>query len=271
MTKIIQISDPHIVPSGQLAYGRVDTAKALANCVETINRTLPQLGIVDMAFVSGDLTDFGTPEEYELFQTIMEPLQIPYRAIPGNHDDVEKMRPAFSDQGWMPKSGPINWTAEFDDLVLIGLDTSVTSKAHGHLSPITLDYLENQLARLGPMPVIVATHHPPIITGIEKMDIQNLRESDRFKMILSNHPNEVRLVCGHIHRSIVAPFGSIICHISPGVSHAVSMDQRHRVPNCLTMEPGSFLMHENRNGIFTHTIPVGEFDGPYLFYPEKDR
>ena len=62
MTKIIQISDPHIVPYGQLAYGRVDTAAALANCVKTINRALPQLGTIDMAFVAGDLTDFGTPE-----------------------------------------------------------------------------------------------------------------------------------------------------------------------------------------------------------------
>jgi Icc protein len=270
VTKIIQISDPHIVPYGQLAYGRVDTAAALANCVETINRALPQLGTIDMAFVAGDLTDFGTPEEYELFQTIMEPLHIPYRAIPGNHDDVEKMRLAFSEHNWMPKSGPINWTAEFDDLVLIGMDTKVTGKAHGHLSAVSLDYLENQLAKFVSKPVIVATHHPPIITGIEKMDIQNLRESERLETILSHHPGEVRLVCGHMHRSIVAPFGSIICHISPGVSHAVSMDQRDGAPNCLTMEPGAFLMHENRNGIFTHTIPVGEFDGPYLFYPNKD-
>ena len=38
MTRIIQISDPHIVPSGQLAYGQVDTAAALASCVKTVNR-----------------------------------------------------------------------------------------------------------------------------------------------------------------------------------------------------------------------------------------
>ncbi len=60
MTRIIQISDPHIVPHGQLAYGQVDTAKALADCVETINRSLPEIGPVDMVIVAGDLTDFGT-------------------------------------------------------------------------------------------------------------------------------------------------------------------------------------------------------------------
>ena len=88
MTRIIQISDPHIVPHGQLAYGQVDTAKALTDCVETINRSLPEIGPVDMVIVAGDLTDFGTKEEYQRFCTLMEPLDLPYRAIPGNHDDV---------------------------------------------------------------------------------------------------------------------------------------------------------------------------------------
>ena len=107
MTKIIQISDPHIVPEGQLAYDRVDTAAALAEAVATVNRLLPQIGPVDMAVVTGDLTDFGTPDEYRRFRRILEPLAIPYRAIPGNHDDREVMRAAFSDQGWMPSEGPI--------------------------------------------------------------------------------------------------------------------------------------------------------------------
>ncbi|MEP0944319.1 MAG: phosphodiesterase [Rhizobiaceae bacterium] len=270
MTKIIQISDPHIVPSGQLAYGRVDTAAALANCVKTINDLLPQIGKVDLAFVAGDLTDFGTMEEYELFRTIMEPLQIPYRAIPGNHDEVEVMRLAFSDQDWMPKSGSIDWTAEFEDIALIGLDTKVAGKAHGHLSDTSLDYLQNQLFAFQKKPILVATHHPPVLTGIEKMDIQNLRDSQKLQTILSNHPGEVRLVCGHMHRNIVTPFGSVICQIAPGVSHAVSLDQREGAPNCLTKEPGAFLMHEVRSGIFTHTIPVGKFDGPHLFYPDKN-
>ena len=73
MTRIIQISDPHIVPNGQLAYGQVDTAAALASCVKTVNRLLPEIGPVDLAIVTGDITDFGTKEEYQRFREIMEP------------------------------------------------------------------------------------------------------------------------------------------------------------------------------------------------------
>ena len=125
MTRIIQISDPHIVPHGQLAYGQVDPAAALAHGVETINRILPDIGPVDMVVVAGDLTDFGTEEEYQRFRKILEPLDVPYRAVPGNHDNVNTMRACFSDQPWMPSEGPINWAMEFDDLALIGLDSSV--------------------------------------------------------------------------------------------------------------------------------------------------
>ena len=103
MTKIIQISDPHIVSEGRLAYDKVDTGAALADAIATVNRLLPQIGPVDMAIITGDLTDFGTRDEFRRFCRIMEPLTIPYRAIPGNHDDREVMRAAFSDQDWMPR------------------------------------------------------------------------------------------------------------------------------------------------------------------------
>jgi len=269
VTRIIQISDPHIVPTGELAYGRVDTTTPLKACVETINRMMPVIGPVDMAVVTGDLTDFGTAAEYQLFRTIMEPLDIPYRAITGNHDNVMAMRAGFADQEWMTESGPINWFEDFADMALIGLDTNVAGKSHGHLSDTTLDYLRDTLAALNGKPVIVAIHHPPILTGIEKMDIQNLRDSCGLKTILSEYQGELKLVCGHVHRNITAMFGGVICQIAPATSHAVSMDLRIGAPNCLTKEPGAFLLHEMREGILTHSISIGQFDGPHLFYPDN--
>ncbi|MCB2128235.1 MAG: phosphodiesterase [Rhodobacteraceae bacterium] len=269
MTRIIQISDPHIVPHGQLAYGQVDTATALADCVETINRMLPEIGPVDMVVVAGDLTDFGTEEEYLRFREIMAGLELPYRAVPGNHDNVAVMRACFSDRPWMPSEGPVNWALDFGDLALIGLDSNVAACAYGNLSEETLSFLSGTLDAQGGKPTIVTMHHPPVMTGIEKMDLQNLRDSTKLKAILSGYSGELRLTCGHVHRNIVAPFGSVICQIGPGVSHAVTMDLREGAPNCLTKEPGGFLLHEMRGGIVSHHIPVGRFDGPYLFYPDR--
>ena len=268
MTKIIQISDPHIVAEGKLAYGQVDTSSALKQCIAQINKILPEIGPVDMIVVTGDLTDFGTSDEYNLFREIIEELNIPYRAIPGNHDNKSVMQKCFEDTDWMPKIGPINWEIDFQDLKVIALDTSIIGRAHGNLETASLNFLRSALNSAKEKPVIVATHHPPVMTGIEKMDIQNLRDSDELKEILSTYKGELKLICGHIHRNIVTRFGNVICQIAPGVSHAVTIDLRKGSPNCLTKEPGSFLLHEIRDGILTHQIPVDDYDGPYLFYPE---
>jgi 3',5'-cyclic AMP phosphodiesterase CpdA len=187
MTKVIQITDTHIVREGDLAYGKVDTAAALAETVTSINRILPQIGPVDLAIVTGDLTDFGSAEEYHRFRSLMEPLQIPYRAVPGNHDDREAMRAAFADQEWMPSSGPIDWVADLGNFVLVGLDSNVTRAQHGHLTKESLDFLKRQMSRLSPKPFLVGIHHPPFPTGILAMDEQNLHDSAHLREVLDMH------------------------------------------------------------------------------------
>src|SRR6516162_8603618 len=89
---IAQISDLHIKPPGQLAYGRVDTAKALERCVTTLNDFAP---VPDFVVISGDLADTPLAEEYELLKRLLAPLKLPFAAIPGNHDSRETMRAAF--------------------------------------------------------------------------------------------------------------------------------------------------------------------------------
>ena len=86
MPGFIQITDTHIVAPGALVCGRSDSATALRWAIETINAKLPLLAGIDCAIVTGDLTDHGTREEYAHFAALMEELNLPWRAIPGNHD-----------------------------------------------------------------------------------------------------------------------------------------------------------------------------------------
>jgi hypothetical protein len=65
---------------------------------------------------------------------------------------------------------------------------------------------------------------------------------------------------------VVARFGNAICQIAPGTSHAVTLEQRRDATNSLTIEPGGFMLHEWRDGLVSHSIPVGMFEGPYPFY-----
>lgn len=267
MTKILQISDTHIVPEHQLAYGQVDTAAALEETVKTVNRMLAAIGPVDAVIVTGDLTDFGTMEDYERFHSLMAPLKLPYLALPGNHDNREVMRSFYANSEWMPASGPLQWQLDLDDFAVIGLDSHVEGNSHGDIAEDGLAFLKEALDKAAGKPVIVAFHHPPFHTGLHPMDKQNLRDSDRLATLLGAYKGELRIICGHVHRGITTSFAGHICMTAPGTSHAVTIDLREEANNSLTKEPGGFVLHEWRAGRFvSHTIPVGTFDGPHPFF-----
>ena len=254
MSKIIQLSDPHIVPEGQLAYGVVDTAAALARTVATMNRCLPLVGPVDLAIVTGDLSEHGTPVEYARFREIMSPLEVPYRVIPGNHDHRANLRAAFGDQEWMPVTGGINWMADLSDFGVICLDTLVEGHYYGSLEADALALLRESLGKLAGRPAIIGLHHPPFATGILPMDVNNLRDSAALREMLDAYRGECRLVCGHVHRILARAFGSSIGLIAPGTSHAVTLDLRAENPHSLSLEPSGFMLHEWRDGLVSHVI-----------------
>ena len=93
---IAQISDLHIKRPGQLAYGQVDTAAALKRCVIELNRLNPRPQLV---VISGDLADTPSAEEYDHLKSLLAPLEIPFVAEPGNHDDRALMRATLPNGG----------------------------------------------------------------------------------------------------------------------------------------------------------------------------
>src|SRR3984893_5953284 len=83
---VAQISDLHIKSPGQLAYGRVDTARALERCITALNEFRPR---PDLVVISGDLADTPTAEEYEHLKRLLALLELPCMRIPANHDSRE--------------------------------------------------------------------------------------------------------------------------------------------------------------------------------------
>ena len=122
--RIAQISDLHIKPPGSLAYGRVDTAKALERCVAALNEFTPS---PDFIVISGDLADTPTAEEYQYLKRLLAPLKLPFAGIPGNHDSRELMRAAFP-SAYAFASGPLNQRIEAGVLDL--LDRRLHERGH---------------------------------------------------------------------------------------------------------------------------------------------
>jgi Icc protein len=274
MTRIVQLTDTHIVAPDGKAYGVVDTASALKRAVAHIRSLNVLSGGIDAVILTGDLTDHGTQEEYAHLGTILSDLDIPLHAIPGNHDRREPMRAAFraSPRSSMttPETGALNWCLELPDFDVIGLDTLMEGEAHGQLSGDTLEWLRTILAARSHRPVLIALHHPPFDTGIGHMDENRLQNPDALIKIAASHAGPLQIICGHVHRYITTRIDGVPMMIAPAPAHAVTFDLTPDGPSTLSMEPGGVLIHEWRMqgaeaGFMNHLSLIGPFGDQYPF------
>lgn len=270
---IAQISDLHIKPPGALAYGKVDTAAALARCVTELNRFSPR---PDLVVISGDLADAPSQEEYEHLKALLAPLQIPFMAIPGNHDDRALLRAAFPDQAYASSGAALNLARAMGDLDILLIDSSVPGASHGALDADTLSWLDNTLAASATRPALLFLHHPPFMTGIGHMDVQNLRNADTLAAVLGRHRRARLLAAGHVHRATLAQFAGVMATICPAPNHAVALDLDAHLPPSFKIEPPAFHLHAWRPGgefgdIVTHLVPIGDFDGPHPFFGSDSK
>ena len=270
---IAQISDLHIKSPGALAYGKVDTAAALRRCVSELNRLDPRPHLV---VISGDLADTPNAEEYEHLKTFLARLEIPFAAVPGNHDSRELMRAALPHGDYAQKSGALNSGRSIGPLDIVMLDSSVANRPHGDLDSDTLRWLDATLGQSAARPALLFMHHPPFETGIRHMDVQNLHNAAALGEIVRRHPRVRLIAAGHVHRATLTQFAGVPATICPAPNHAVALDLNEHLPPSFKVEPPAFHLHawfagDGFGHLVTHHVPIGEFAGPYPFFGADGR
>ena len=91
--------------------------------------------------------------------------------------------------------------------------------------------------------------------------------SAELEQVIARHPQVERVLCGHVHRSTQIRFGGTIASSCPSTAHAAALDLRANGLDSFTLEPPGFQLHRWVGGIlFTHTLNVGKFDGPFPFH-----
>lgn len=263
---IAHISDTHITPPGRRLADRLDSAERLAQAV----RTIQALDVrPDCVLATGDLTDRGEPEAYAVLRRTLAPLPMPVYAIPGNHDRREPMRQAFADCAWMPPQPgtPLCYLMHLEGLTLIALDTLVEGEDYGMLGKTQLEWLDERLHQAQAQPVVIMLHHPPIDSGIAIMDAMKLCDAERFGDIVARHGNIERILCGHLHRTIMCRVGSAMASTCPGTAHQIVLDLNpDSTALCFNFEPPGYQLHwQGPNGLVTHHALIGQFPGPYPF------
>jgi len=252
---IAQITDLHVVARDRLWMRRVPTNAQVAEAVAHINALDPR---PDVVIVSGDLTDHGRDDEYEMLREILSKLAMPYFLIPGNHDRREPLLKHFADRPHMPPVGSrfVQYAVDEYPIRLIGLDTIVPEQEHGEMCAERLRWLDETLSARPQHPTIIFMHHPPFRTGIRWMDAYGLYGGREMEHVVSRHRQVLRVACGHIHRPIFVQWAGTIASVAPSTCHQVSLAINTGID--FVMEPRCVELHtyDPAYGLVTHTSYV---------------
>ncbi len=250
---LAQLTDLHVqVPGGRNDLG-YDSNAALQVAVERVVGLAPP---PDVVVLTGDLTDHGTPAEFEHLLELLGPLEMPVLPVAGNHDERLGLSDAFPG---VDREGPApfwQWTYDFEEVRLIGIDTTIEGRHDGELCSTRLDWLDAELATAPDRPTIICMHHPPFRTGIWWMDAGGLRSgADELRTVVDRHPQVRRVLCGHHHRSIITSWGSTIVSVAPSTSHHIHYDLIPESPARCSDEAAAFHVHVCDAGdIVTHVV-----------------
>jgi 3',5'-cyclic AMP phosphodiesterase CpdA len=261
---LAQITDLHVMPKGELAYGRVDTAGMLRNAVAHLNRLEPR---PDAVVITGDLADRGELVAYDHMREILAELKLRWFVIPGNHDRLDNFRSVFADQPYLPQTGDaIQYAIDEFPLRIVAVHSVVPGQVAGRLSDASLEWLDRTLGEQPRRPTVVMMHHPPFATGLKHYDDVGMTDVAGLERVIAKHPQVERILAGHVHRPIQIRFGGTIASACPSTAHQVACDLRDDGMDAFSLEPPGFQLHRwNGRTLYTYTVNVGDFPGPFPF------
>jgi Icc protein len=115
----------------------------------------------DLLIISGDLTDWGYPFEYDIAREFVDSLGVDKRVIvPGNHDARNLGYEIFEEV-----FGTRNPCYEDEEVVVLGLDSAEPDIDDGHIGRESYPLIEQRMARKGKVRVVTMHHHLIPIPG----------------------------------------------------------------------------------------------------------
>ncbi|MEM7276391.1 MAG: metallophosphoesterase [Actinomycetota bacterium] len=256
---LAQLTDTHVLDPASPTERFVDNNARLAAAVAALNAENVR---PDVVIATGDLTDNGSEIEMKLVAELLEPLEIPLLPLPGNHDTRETFRATF-DMPWATDDGHLGWTVEVGDVTIVGVDTLLPGSHGGRFDEDRAIWLDGVLSDTADRSVVVGMHHPPFESGIHWMDEMALEGRDRFAEVIAGHDHVVRILCGHIHRPLVATIGGVTTTVCLSTVQHVQLNLEPAAPVELIRDPVGYQLHHfDGNNWVTHNRYIETGEGP---------
>jgi 3',5'-cyclic AMP phosphodiesterase CpdA len=244
--KFIHLTDLHLVRPGKKLWG-FDPAQRLDACLKDIVDFHPDASFLA---ITGDLTDLGEREAYELLKDRLARLPFPSHVIPGNCDDRIVFHSVFDQFG--DSHGFAQTRREQDGAVFLFLDTlKGGDAAAGQYCDQRHDWLKEALAEAGERPVFLFMHHPPFRI-FHPMDEIMLEDAEKFGATITGH-NIKHIFFGHAHRTISGTWHGIGFSALPGLNHQLPLVEKS-MPTAFSNEPPMYaVVHVDDCQVIVHS------------------
>ena len=191
--RLLQFSDPHLLPEADGALRGVATLPALEAAVADGARRFKD---VDAIVLTGDLVQ-DDPRGYRWIRRVFERSPVPVLCITGNHDIPDRLRAEL-------KGGPfqVGGTRQLGRWTIVLLDTWQPNSASGRVGVEQLAMLRSTLQTQRNQHALVCLHHHPISMRSHWLDQVGLQDADEFNAIVSTHPNVRGVLWGHVHQAL---------------------------------------------------------------------
>jgi predicted MPP superfamily phosphohydrolase len=253
LTTLAVIGDPHIPRASEDTLKLFQPDVFLERAVADVNARS-----VDGTLFVGDLTADGFEEEFDRFDRIIEALDAPWTAIPGNHD-VWK---TFDDHDSPPKHefearytpAGIPFATSYRGIDLLALNSAALQEVNdshdGLIGPDQIAWLDDELSRATNL--VVTLHHP-----LPSMMSQFDEHRDALDLELSRPPilrnpeplidtlldHDVPLVLtGHLHIPSIAEIDAL---------------REINAPATSTFPPAYLIIEIGPSGTVIRYVPLG--------------
>lgn len=203
--RIAHLTDLHILKENEL-NSNIDVRK---NFSLTINNIVEE-GNIDLIVLGGDLAHRGSNED--VLYWIKEQLDntnIPYRIVPGNHDDSLLLAKVFNLEKEIEEGKLFYWD-ELDFGKIIYLDSS-----DGSLPMHQLAWVEEECSK-SYQKFLLFMHHPPVHAEVNYMDNHHsLQNMNQVQKVMRNINNIQAIFCGHYHNERTVRMYNHLVMITP--------------------------------------------------------
>ena len=225
---ILQITDLHLsTPVSSSVDGDTNNSEATVcqQCFETVLQQALSSDIrCDLIIVTGDLVNEVKPAIYDHIFEVLQATHIPFACIAGNHDVTDEIGsdlPFFERELIAQPADPrllSRHVIETDRWQLLLLDSSITGKVAGEITPTDIDWLCERLGACD-KPALIALHHHVIPVDSDWIDTHMAKNSEAFWQHLLGFDHLKVIISGHTHQEQVRHRQGVTVYSTPSTCY----------------------------------------------------